>query len=203
MNLYDQIAEVCASPHGWCTEIKARTLASLVIGTRPDVIVEIGVWSGKSLLPMALACRELGHGMVIGIDPYEPAASIEGQAPANVEWWSSVANHDAMHAYFLEEVTRLGLQNVTRLIRKRSDDVTPPDNIGLLSLDGNHGPQALADAMRFGPFIRPGGFIVLDDLHWDGGAVSAAARWLDQHGFTELFRVTTPPNDWGVFQRLR
>ncbi len=36
MSLYDQIAEVCASPHGWCTETKARTLASLVIGTRRE-----------------------------------------------------------------------------------------------------------------------------------------------------------------------
>ncbi len=150
---------------------------------------------------MALACREIGHGMVIGIDPYEPAASIEGQGPANVAWWGSVENHEAMHTYFLDQVTRLGLQNVTRLIRKRSDDVMPPENIGILHADGNHGPQAAKDVKHFAPSVKLGGFVVLDDLHWDGGAVSDAADWLTFHGFRELFRETTPPNDWAVFQR--
>lgn len=202
MNLYDKIAEVCASPHGWCTFRKAETLAGLVVGTRPDTIVEIGVWSGKSLLPMALACREIGRGLVIGIDPYEPAASVEGQGGQNKEWWSTQP-HQEMHDMFLAEVHRLGLQNVTRLIRDRSDNVLPPQNIGLLNLDGNHGPQALRDAKRFAPEIKPGGFIVLDDLHWDGGAVSAAAQWLQASGFSELFSEQTPPNDWAVFQKLQ
>jgi len=207
MNLYDQIAEVCASPHGWCTEAKAKTLASLVIGTRPDIIVEIGVWSGKSLLPMALACREIGHGMVIGIDPYEPAASIEGQGPANVAWWGSAENHKRMHDYFLDQVNRMALQNVTRLIRKRSDDVTPPATIGLLHVDGNHGAQAMRDVQRFAPNVRDGGFIVLDDLHWDGGEVTKSVDTLLAAGCTELFRVVKSSgaerDDWAVFQKLK
>lgn len=206
MNLYDQIAEVCASPHGWCTETKARTLAALVIGTRPKIIVEIGVWSGKSLLPMALACREIGHGVVIGIDPYEASASIEGQEAANVKWWGAQP-HQQMHDDFLVDVTRRGLQNVVRLIRDRSDNVTPPDNIGLLHADGNHGPQAMRDIQRFAPHVRDGGFIVLDDLHWSSGDVGASMNTLLAAGFTELFSVVGPEgnsrNDWGVFQKLR
>jgi predicted O-methyltransferase YrrM len=61
---------------GWCTKEKAYTLASLVIGTRPAVIVEVGVFGGRSFLPMALALKELGKGMAIGIDPWSPAASV-------------------------------------------------------------------------------------------------------------------------------
>lgn len=203
MNLYDQIAEACASPHGWCTELKARTLASLVIGTRPSTVVEIGVWSGKSLLPMALACRENNFGYVIGIDPYEPTASVEGQTGANKEWWASVANHQAIHDYFLAQVEHFGVGKYVRLIRNKSDDVLPPMGIGLLNIDGNHGPQALVDTTRFAPFVALGRFVVLDDLHWEGGAVSESADWLINHGFTELFRVTTPPDDWAVFQRTK
>lgn len=206
MNLYDNIAEVCTDPRGWCSLVKAQTLASLVIGTRPDIIVEIGVWSGKSLLPMALACKEVGHGMVIGIDPYEAAASAEGQSQANAEWWSNAQAHQEMHDFFMAEVNRLGLQNVVRLIRHRSGVVEPPANIGLLHSDGNHGRQAVSDVKRFSPAVRLGGFVVLDDLHWDGGAVSDAADWLIFNGFHELFRVVTPPpdhNDWAVFQRIR
>lgn len=207
MNLYDQIADVVEMPHGWCSLTKAQTLASLVIGTRPDTIVEIGVWSGRSLLPMALACRELGHGTVIGIDPYEPSASAEGQSAENAAWWSNATAHQEMHDYFLDQVNKRGLQNVVQLIRKRSDDVTPPYDIGLLSLDGNHGPQALVDTTRFAPFVRNGGFIVLDDMHWDGGSVGEAAKWLENHGCRELFRVVkqteTSNDDWAVFQRIR
>ena len=202
MNLHDQIAGVCALPHGWCTEIKAQTLAALVIGTRPETIVEIGIWSGKSLLPMALACQEIGHGRVIGIDPYEPQASAEGQNDENAIWWTTAADHQAMLEYFLNQVQQRGLQNIISLIRKRSDDVTPPENIGLLHVDGNHGAQAIRDVQRFAPSVRDGGFIVLDDLTWEGGAVLKSIDSLINAGCTELFRIQTPPNDWGVFQKL-
>ena len=41
----------------------------MVLALRPAVVVEIGVWRGSSLLPMALALKELGRGQIVGVDP--------------------------------------------------------------------------------------------------------------------------------------
>ncbi len=41
----------------WCSLEKAQSLAALVVGLRPRVVCEIGVWMGGSLVPMLLAMR--------------------------------------------------------------------------------------------------------------------------------------------------
>ena len=45
---------------GWCTRHKASVMMDLIFWTKPKVVVEIGVWGGKSLIPMAFAVKALG-----------------------------------------------------------------------------------------------------------------------------------------------
>src|SRR5271155_2865720 len=52
-----QAFEWMAQLEGWCSDLKATTLVDLVLKVRPQVIVEIGVWGGKSLVPMACALK--------------------------------------------------------------------------------------------------------------------------------------------------
>jgi hypothetical protein len=202
-NLFDQLKSVTDLPHGWTSPEKAKTLAGIILATRPKVILEIGTWSGRGIISCALACKEVGRGVCYGIDPYEAAASAEGQTGENLQWWST-RDHDFMHGYFQDQLKAFLVPEV-KLLRKRSDDVSPNefDEIGLLVLDGNHGPQALRDIQRFAPRIPVGGFAVLDDLHWDGGAVTASVDYLLKNGFMEHFRVQKPSDDWAVFQRVR
>ena len=63
---------------GWCSEQKASILVELVLKTRPEKIVEIGVFGGKSLVPMACALKENGSGKIYGIDPWSSAESVVG-----------------------------------------------------------------------------------------------------------------------------
>jgi hypothetical protein len=205
-NLFDELQRVTDLPHGWTSYEKAKTLAGIILAKRPSVVVEIGVWSGRGLISCALACREVGYGKCFGIDPYEAAASVDGQTGENKAWWGT-RNHDEMFHYCNAMIDEFEVKDIATVMRMRSDDVIPEreftNSIGLLSVDGNHGPQALRDVQRFTPHVRVGGFVVLDDLHWDGGAVGASVEWLLSNGFIEHFRVQKPGDDWAVFQRVR
>ncbi len=186
--LIARIETTVPSLHGWCTPSKACTMASAVIALRPDVVVEIGVWGGRSFLPMAMAMREIGRGLAIGIDPWNPKASMLGQSQANREWWGGI-DHELVYTDFMKQVQEMGLNNVVKIMRQKSDEVDPPQAIGILHVDGNHGPQAEKDIQRFAPNVKAGGLLIMDDLNWEGGYVGRAYENAKRMGFVELYRI--------------
>ncbi len=203
MNIFDKIEAVHATTEGWCTWKKAQTLAAIVISTQPEISVSIGVWYGRSLLPIALAHQHIGKGRVIAIDPWMAENSIAGQVdPANVEWWKRQNIHQVAYDTFKAKVYELGLQNVVQIERKASDDFNPPDGIMCLEIDGNHGEQSIRDVQRYAPKVKRGGFLIADDLHWTGGSVETAIALLPAMGFQELYRVENDKESWAVFERL-
>lgn len=202
-NIYTRIEEIQNGISGWCSVQKARTLASLIVGTRPELTVEIGVWFGKSLIPMALAHQHILTGKVMAIDPWKSESSILGQVnPQDKEWWDNQNIHDQAYRSFKMKIEEFNLSEYVEVIRKPSNDVNPPDNIGLLSVDGNHGEQAIDDIKRYAPKVKKGGFIVADDIEWTGGSVSKAISMLPAMGYKELYRIKNPEESWAVFQRL-
>lgn len=203
--VFDYISSNIPAMDGWATLEKANTLAALVFATRPKLVVELGTYAGRSAIPMMLAMQYLGHGHLIGIDPYDPEASANGENDANSIWWKKL-DHNAILEKLNAKVDTLGLRNVFTLIRKKSNDVEPPKDIDIFHCDGNHAQQALIDVQRFSPNVS--GYVILDDISWSSGGPTDAARWLESHGFKELYRVVKPaaqPNvpcdDWAVFQR--
>jgi len=202
MNIFSKIETVHAETSGWCSELKARTLAAIIISTRPDISLEIGVWYGRSLLPIALAHQHVAHGKVIAIDPWLAGCSVAGQEnPADREWWSRQDIHETAFQTFMSKVGIYDLKNFVEVHRMHSDEFDPPEGIGLLSVDGNHGQQAEKDMARYAPKVIKGGFLVADDLNWTGGAVSRAIALLPPMGFHELYRVENDKESWAVFQR--
>jgi len=199
-NLTQLISANVPTMDGWCSVEKALALANAIIGLPRElsaVTVEIGVFGGRSLIPMALAHADMQHGIVWGIDPWQPKESIIGQDEANAQWWGA-CDHDRIRNNFLGHVTRLGLAKYINVIRARSDDVEPPPVIGILHSDGNHGPQAIRDVERFASHVAVGGFCFLDDLHWEGGNVERAEAKLLAMGF----RKTRPIDTGAIFQRV-
>ncbi len=188
--LFTQIAELVPRCHGWASVEKAFTLASAVLALRPEIVIELGIWGGRSILPMGLACKEIGRGKVIGVDPWAAAASIQGQTQANVNWWGSQP-HEKVYFDFIEKRGELGLNDVIDVQRMTSDYFEPPKRIDLAHFDGNHGPQALKDAQKFGPLVRVGGLLFLDDLNWEQGFVMKAHDYLKEIGFVDLFLMDT------------
>jgi predicted O-methyltransferase YrrM len=77
--------------HGWCKPEKADILIDLVAELKPVLAVEIGVYGGASLIPIALAMRDYECGRVIGIDPWRTEDCLKNMTrPENRKWWSSL-----------------------------------------------------------------------------------------------------------------
>lgn len=189
--LLQKIIETNPQLHGWAELDKAITLASIVVAYKPKTIVEIGVWGGRSLIPMALACKAVGKGTVIGIDPWSPVVSAQGQVSEQDKQWWGDKNHEMVYQHFASFVSKLGLEAWTSIRRMKSDDFKESLEIGLLHIDGNHGPQAIADTEHFCPMIPVNGICILDDLHWHGDSVLTSEKWLLEHGFIKLFPLGT------------
>lgn len=204
MNLFNQILDSTKGLHGWCEPAKQITLANYVFAIKPKCIVEIGVWGGKSLIPMAMADRALvraSSAKVVAVDPWAASSSVDGQTGVDAEWWNNQKNHELVYESFREALARLGLTHV-QVCRKPSDEAIETVRfygpISILHIDGNHGPQAIKDVMNYAPMIEVGGICVLDDLNWAGGAVGKAAEWLKANGFLELHPLGTG----AVFQKI-
>ncbi len=167
--------------------------------------LEIGVWAGRSLLPVAFAMKEKGSGIIHGIDPYTAAASADGEFGENLEWWNNQKMHDDIKAKFWNHVNKFDVKSRVMLWEKRSDDVTPSDypTLDLCHIDGNHTDQAIRDAERFGPLVRLGGIVVCDDLKWQGGGPLRAIDTLEDMGFVEVFRVEGDGDCWNALQKVK
>jgi hypothetical protein len=194
--LQRQIIDLIPTLHGWCEIPKALTLANLVLAQRPKVVLEIGVWGGRSLIPMLLAQHHLNNvGLLtdfrcVAIDPWHPAASVEGQTTdADREWWRGI-NHELVFQHFKHTLDAIG-SNSVEIWRMRSSEADPPKTIDLLSVDGNHGQQALEDVCKFAPAVPVGGICVLDDIGWAGGFVGKSVEWLLVNGFIQLHPLGT------------
>lgn len=180
---------------GWCTKGKASVLIDLVFMLQPKIIVEIGVWGGKSLIPMAHALKKLNNGKAYGIDPWNSQESAAGMDGINYEWWSRV-DHTKILKGLEEKIIKFSLTKQIELVQATSESAPPIENIDILHIDGNHSEKASTlDVQKWVPLVNRGGIIIFDDITW--GTNRAAVEWLDNNciRFVE-FRET---NDWAIW----
>jgi len=167
---------------GWCSDAKRSYLVDWINLHHPKLIVELGVYGGSSLLPMALAAKEYG-GKVIGVDPWSTPACLEGmESPENKEWWAKHSQLQSVRREFFVQVRRLLLHQTIQAYELTSDKAAPyfaPDSIDLLSIDGNHGPPAVQDGILYLPKLRSGALIACDDTDWEEGGVQYVRQMID------------------------
>lgn len=193
-HLMDQI-------YGWCSHSKASILIDIIQKSKPKKIVEIGVWGGKSLVPMAYTLKTLGKGKIYGIDPWDNVASIQGsQNEANTAFWGTV-DHEGTYRN-LERLIRLfQLEEHAELVRSTSADAPLIDEIDILHIDGNHTEEAsYLDVTKWAPHVKSGGWIILDDMTWfENGAFTQARsiEWLNSH--CNQLAVMHEDCDWGIW----
>lgn len=166
----DYLQRYLPRAHGWCSEEKGFALAKHVLENRPTMCVEIGVFAGRSLVAMALACRENSHGIVYGIDPWDPKASSEGFFDENKVWWNAV-NHEEIFHHCGALVKIFDVIDFVRMIRATNRDALaqiPRGPIDLLHIDGNHSEESsVFDVENYVPRVILGGFVWFDDTDWN------------------------------------
>ena len=198
--LFQEIEAMLARCDGWCELEKANALAAMVLALRPKIVIEIGVYGGRSLQAFALPMKHLQYGCVIGIDPWSNQASLADMADQkNIEFWASL-DHERIYQRCLNNISLSDLGPYAKIIRQKSDDVDPSWwEIDLLHVDGSHEETAYRDIVRYGARVRQGGICVCDDTGWSSGAPARGVDWLLANGFIHLYPLGTG----AVYQRVR
>lgn len=184
-----------ASLEGWCSTNKASILMDFIFMLKPKTIVEIGVWGGKSLIPMAFALKANNQGKIYGIDPWDTQASIQGMEGQNKNWWGSV-DHSQIYNGLTKQIELLKLNSQIELIKKTSKAAPAISSIDLLHIDGNHSDEAsYLDVQKWVPLVAQGGLIVFDDINWK--TTKRAVDYLNEH-CTKLCEYKGK-NIWGIW----
>ena len=186
--LYQEFDGKYGSQWGWCTLEKAYLMMDCLKEISKDndnpVCVEIGVFGGKSLFPLAASLSEMGKGVVHGIDPWTTEASLEGYEGPHHNYWKSVP-FNLVYDRFVEGLEKLGVNNYVNIIKEKSDDAPEIDNICFLHVDGQHTEQAVRDINKYGPKVIDNGYCIMDDVEWSDGTRQAIVA-IESLGFEKV-----------------
>lgn len=151
----------------WCSQEKAGLMMDLVLLTRPEVCVEIGAWTGSSVLPVARTLRFLKSGKIYAIDAWSNAVATRywDDNDPNKPWWSTV-NMKQIHKTFQNMITSWKLEKYCKEIVLPSEEaVNYVNSIDFLHLDGDYSEKgSMEDVTLYFPKVRSGGYILISHL---------------------------------------
>lgn len=166
--LKQRVCSILPTLQGWCTKEKALNFIDLVLEAKPKICVEIGVFGGSSVFPVASALKFLGSGVIIGIDPWDKLECIKYFDPVedkiHLDWWGKV-NLDHVYITYLNMLKRFQLLDYTVTLKMTSEQAAQEiDEIDILYIDGNHSEiTSTQDVRLYLPKVKSGGYIWLDD----------------------------------------
>jgi len=183
---------------GWCTLEKAEYICNLVIKNNLQKGVELGVFAGRSLLPLGWGFQQTG-GSITGIDSWSKEACVEGKNDkANDTWWSSL-DFDHFYNYTQTKIAEAGLQSHVTLLRQTSADSVSSfedESLDLIHQDSNHSEQISCDEVeRWTPKLKLGGYWIADDTNWL--TTKKSQRMLLEKGFEQLYNSGT----WKIYRK--
>lgn len=154
---------------GWLSPKVAAAMQCLIREVKPDVMIEIGVFAGLSLINAALTLQELGKGLIYGIDPWNMDIALNNMGTGeNVGFWNAI-DLDSVHAECAQSIRENDLSNVV-LIRSPSErchQLFARESVDILYIDGGHSqPQSCADVTNYLPKVKKGGYVWMDDTDW-------------------------------------
>lgn len=185
----------------WTPADKQVVLAHLIVSNNLKKAVEIGVYSGGSLIPQAVALKQTG-GEAVGIDPYCAAAAEQKDNREILDSFDPETlnpDRDEMYRSVLQLLDRHGLSSTCRILRMTSNDAASKieEGMDLLHIDGNHDyDRVMDDLTNYLPKLRVGGFLVVDDIDW--GSI-APLYDLVKKQMKPVYEART----WGCCQKLQ
>jgi predicted O-methyltransferase YrrM len=166
MNIDELIDENNKHVGGWCLDPKQRFLAEIVQQRDLQNMVEIGVWQGKSLIPMAWGCKQKGSGKIIAIDAYDVAYLIENGGDEHPSYYAADQNENEQK--FLQNLKRFEVEDFVTYEGPQASlqaaKKYKKDEFDLIHIDANHSEiNSLQDFYSWFPKLKIGGVLVLDD----------------------------------------
>ena len=154
--------------NSWCSKEKINMLMDLTLIERPKVCVEIGVFTGSSLLPIATTLSYLNQGTVYAIDAWSNSEAVRywSDQDPNKAWWSTVDMH-AIYNTFDGMLNQWSLQPYCNVVKMSSECAIDsiPDEIDFLHLDGDYSEEgSMKDAELYLPKVKSGGYVLLSNL---------------------------------------
>lgn len=191
-------------PNGWCTVEKAQHLFELTIQSGAKRSIELGVFSGRSLIPIALAHQELNTGFVIGVDSWSKRAALEGtNDEANAQWWSQI-NFMGIYEECIDAIDYYQLNDYCGTVRLKSmtfGQLIEDNSISLLHQDSNHSEEVTCGEVElFASKIMKGGIWVSDDSRWP--TIQRSLSLLEEKGFRLIGEFANGVNWYKVFIKL-
>lgn len=164
------VTEMLSFP-GWCSKEKAQFIMDFVQQHKPKVCVELGVFAGRSLFPVAKALEYTGSGQLFGIDAWSSKESVRGfdTSDPNYAWWNTL-DYDSLYNQTLKIVQGNNLDSFCKIIRTTAQDAVATfadGSIDFIHIDANHNEECvLEDVMAYFPKVKDGGYILLNDPCW-------------------------------------
>lgn len=151
---------------GWRPEKEAIALYQIAVSL-PDehpVVVEIGSWLGKSSVILALGIRKKISACLYCIDPFDAG----GDDRSVVDYEKIKENITLpLKEVFVNNMKTYGVYKYIEILKGHGYDFIKGWDrpIDFLFIDGDHSYEAvLQDYQLWSRFIKPGGYIVLDDV---------------------------------------
>jgi len=204
----DSLDTILSSIYGFCSSKKASVLINLILDNKPNIVVELGILEGSSLIPQALAVKQNNHGKVYAVDPWSTDASLAFTInDEHKNYWGNI-DHEKLYNNFKSHLQRYNVEPVVEILRTTSLEASKNffiNSIDLLHIDGNHSEeQSYEDVVTYLPLISKNGFILFDDVHWTDGnknTTQKAVLFLQEH-CNELNTYTDEiGNCFTVFQK--
>lgn len=184
------LEQIVPTLEGWCTVEKAWKMVSLCIERNPKIIVESGVFGGRSLLPLAFVARDLGT-VAYGVDPWTVPAALEGNESeqAHVEWWTQNMDINNIYRGFIQQVQKWSLLENCIWLRMKGHEACrcfDDGSIEFFHLDSNHSELVSCQEVEdWGPKMAPKSIWVMDDAKWP--SQQKAIGMIQSLGFKIIF----------------
>jgi predicted O-methyltransferase YrrM len=151
--------------HAIQQEDELAMLVHLVEGINPRFIAEIGCDAGGTLFAWRSLCNAV-YGITLPVSPPGEGMYPQGQHPLN--------DHGAL-VFICNSHTPAAYRWLCHQLGTHPLD--------FLFIDGDHDPEGvLLDVGMYGPLVRPGGIIALDDVLNPDLRVSQAWEFIARHG---------------------
>ncbi len=168
--------------NSWCSTKKAELIMDLIFTNRPQVCVEIGAFTGSSVLPAAATLKYLGKGHLYAIDAWSNEEAVKGvnMRDPNYAWWLQLDMLE-IKTQFESLINQWELSFYCSIIHAPSETaINQIQEIDFLHLDGNMSEEgSLLDLQLFFPKVKSGGYVLLSNafLIVDGNHTKMSSIW--------------------------